>query len=121
MTVLELIKKEKYWSPIDIYGGDTPEEFFSDEFPGTREGRELAIQKYGCLKVSYFYYAANYGSKLWKYVRRLPWFVRSLVERVAFRVNPQVLRIEVVWSSAETVDDDVQCAGCPAMQKPARV
>ena len=90
MLVKELIHREKYWSPITICGGRTPQTFFSKDYGKYREDRWRASEEYGDRMVHYFYYSTDYDSQPWKRLRKF-WIFKKLF----FRINPQRLHIEV--------------------------
>lgn len=90
MFVKELINREKYWSPITIYGGGTPQTFFSKDYGKIKEERCRACKEYGDCMVHRFYYSTDYDSRLWKRFRKF-WIFKKLF----FRIDPHRLYIEL--------------------------
>lgn len=90
MLVKELIHREKYWSPITICGGSTPQTFFSKDYGKYKEDRWRACEEYGDHMVHYFYYSTDYDSRLWKRFRG-----SRIFKKLFLRINPQRLHIEV--------------------------
>ena len=91
MLVKELIHREKYWSPITICGGSTPQTFFSKDYGKYKEDRWRACEEYGDCMVHYFYYSTDYDSQPWKRLRKF----RGILLKLFFWINPQRLHIEV--------------------------
>lgn len=91
MLVKELINREKYWSPITIYGGGTPQTFFSKDYGKYKEERLRACEEYGNHMVHRFYYSTDYDSQPWKRLRKF----RGIFLKLFFWINPQRLHIEV--------------------------
>lgn len=91
MLVKELINREKYWSPITICGGSTPQTFFSKDYGKLKEERFRACNEYGDRMVHYFYYSTDYDSQPWKRLRKF----RGIFLKLFLRINPKRLHIEI--------------------------
>ena len=86
MTVKELLKAQKYWTPIRICGGNTPKTFFSKRLDAYVDKRQEFIDFFGKFEISYFYYETNY-TVFKALCKRCP--------KLFHWINPQTLVIEL--------------------------
>ena len=93
MTVRELMKAQKYKTPIRVCGGSDLKHFFSARLDDYYNGRKDFAEKFGKFEVHYFYYETNY-----EVFKRLS----CKFPKLFHWINPQVLVIELV--DCEEVD-----------------
>jgi hypothetical protein len=86
MKVKELLKCQKYYTPIRICGGSSPQTFFSWRIDDYVHERYKAFELFGDYEVSYFYYETN--------LKMLRWLCRHM-PKLFYWINPRTLVIEL--------------------------
>lgn len=90
MTLKDLLSKQKYYSPILLLWNDENGQFHSKYYE-ERE-RFMAIIQYGNKEIDYFNFQTDYEQLR---VKIFPPFMKKIITKVFFKINPQVLRIEL--------------------------
>lgn len=90
MTLKDLLSKQKYYSPILLLWVDENGQFHSKYYE-ERE-RHMVIAQYGNKEIDYFNFQTDYEQLRAKV---FPPFMKKIITKVFFKINPQVLRIEL--------------------------
>ena len=90
MTVKELLAKQKYYSPIKLLWTGSDGKFQSKYF--TERDRYLVVNQFGNYEIDYFNFETDYEQFR---VGVYPFWLRRICTKVFYKINPQVLRIEL--------------------------